>query len=162
MEEPPEALQGMATGLPAGWRPPRETVLCGAALCHHGNPATQVPPPFRSSEPPGQKEQPGRLVPLQRGEAAMVIEQAGRWAGERQALAVIRKAGLRPMRGRHSAPPRCGTASFPKKHVSSCGEDKMTRGRQVAAQVGDGPEQGWQPGLPLATQHTTGLPQEHL
>lgn len=65
----PAALQGLATGLTAGWRPPSETILCGAALSkvstsvtmetrYIWTQATQMPPPFRSSEPPRQEEQP--------------------------------------------------------------------------------------------------------
>lgn len=57
-------------------------------------------------------------------------------AGDGHSL-YARKASLWPKRGRHSAL-CCGTASFPKKHVSSSGEDKTTRGRQVGSTSG-----GW-------------------
>lgn len=39
---------------------------------------------------------------------------------------------------------------------------ETTRGRKVGSTSRGWSERGWQPGSPLATQHTMGLPQEHL
>lgn len=120
--------------------------------------------------PHGRKSSLGRLAPLQRDKAEMVLEQAGRW-GRRPGVPYRRAMGTRCMLGRLACGQRgaatqpcvVGQQVFQRNTCPAAGKTKQHVDGRWAARVGDGHRAGradWV--ASLATEHTTCLPQEHL